>query len=500
MVNNYKISNVSTISDHNNSVPRNVTLSVGSRSLDHISKCTERTTDLRTIEHTGDSKVLNECYIDLTLSKLRELDSNRNAQDQYILSRSKFLNKNLINVLMIKLRLEGNEVLNELDYEYLNSLLSWSRNDIYIMPLLEFEDRKRTDMVSSYDEFVKKMLEEKNSWIDNNIKIGISIPHMYPRRNIGGLFELFSDVDPTFVAVDFNNSRMDRPSDVTGTILKHFDQNNEENTFLYGVNVKPYKRGAENTSAWDIYMVHGAFNAIGPTHSKPRSIVLPADWNKMGRMFDSDSVEYRVIDVLLCVILGLVYAGSSLRIRNVADAVRQAQCHVCFPDACHLYHVTIYRALCVGIDQRIGISHYRIAYVPKAGYIARVNVVVRRRQLVVCTIFAECAYHQLVYLLPLVSIRYATSLYESQLELRIHSTRSRVVGVSIHVAEVTRTSCQGDRKTDDTYYGFEKILHISILVYIRFYNSLSLMHLCHMHPVSLPCKDRTAAFHRRVLL
>ena len=119
---------------------------------------------------------------------------------------------------------------------------------------------------------------------------------MYPRRNIGGLFELFSDVDPTFVAVDFNNSRMDRPSDVTGTILKHFDQNNEENTFLYGVNVKPYKRGAENTSAWDIYMVHGAFNAIGPTHSKPRSIVLPADWNKMGRMFDSDSVEYRVID------------------------------------------------------------------------------------------------------------------------------------------------------------------------------------------------------------
>ena len=296
MVNNYKISNVSTISNHNNSVPRNVTLSVGSRSLDHISKCTERTTDFRTIEHTSDSKVLNECYIDLTLSKLRELDSNRNAQDQYILSRSKFLNKNLINVLMIKLRLEGNEVLNDLDYEYLNSLLSWSRNDIYVMPLLEFEDKKRTDMVSSYDEFVKKMLEEKNSWIDNNIKIGISIPHMYPRRNIGGLFEIFSDADPTFVAVDFNNSRMDRPSDVTGTILKHFDQKNEENTFLYGVNVKPYKRGAENTSAWDIYMVHGAFNAIGPTHSKPRSIVLPADWNKMGRMFDSDSVEYRVID------------------------------------------------------------------------------------------------------------------------------------------------------------------------------------------------------------
>jgi len=89
---------------------------------------------------------------------------------------------------------------------------------------------------------------------------------------------------------------MDRPSDVTGTILRHFKNEDEENTFLYGVNVKPYKRGAENTSAWDIYMVHGSFNAIGPTHSKPRPMALPGDWNNMGRIFDPESVEYRAID------------------------------------------------------------------------------------------------------------------------------------------------------------------------------------------------------------
>lgn len=295
MVQKYDISDVSIINDYAVSHPRNVTLKVGGRSLDRITKCTERTTDLRTIDNVEGKKVLNECYIDLSLTKLRELDSNRSAQDQYIYSRSKFLDKRMINVLMVKLRLEGNDTLDDLDYEYLNALLSWKSNDIFVMPILEFEDKSRTDMVSFYDDFVRKMLEEKDYWT-SNINVGMSIPHMYPRRSLENLFEIYADEKPTFIAVDFNNSRMDHPSDVTGTILRHFQKENEEKVFLYGVNVKPYKRGAGNASAWDIYMVHGSFNAIGSTHSKPRAMNVPGDWNSMGRIFDPESVEYRVID------------------------------------------------------------------------------------------------------------------------------------------------------------------------------------------------------------
>lgn len=297
MVSKYSISNVSIVEGSPEfSSPRNVTLEANGHKLDHLSKCTERTTDVQTLKNTADGKVLNECYIDLSLNKLRELDSDRSAQDQYILNRSKFLNNNLINVLMVKLRVEGNQTLVDADYEYLNSLLSWSRNDIYVMPLLEFEDKKRTDRVEMYDSFVKRMLEEKKSWISDDVNIGMSIPQIYPRRNIADLFKLYSDEAPTFIAVDFNNSRMDKPSDITGTLLKHFNTLKEEKFFMYGVNVKPYKRGAENTSAWDIYMVHGAFNAIGPTHSKPRAMVLPGDWSNIGRIFDSETVEYKVID------------------------------------------------------------------------------------------------------------------------------------------------------------------------------------------------------------
>ena len=297
MVVKYRIGNVSIVEGSPEfSSPRNVTLEANGHKLDHLSKCIERTTDTQTLKNTADGKVLNECYIDLSLNKLRELDSDRSAQDQYILNRSKFLNNNLINVLMVKLRIEGEQTLVDADYDYLNALLSWSRNDIYVMPLLEFEDKSRTDRIEMYDSFVNRMLKEKKSWISDDVNIGVSIPQIYSRRKIEDLFKLYSDEDSTFIAVDFNNGRMDKPSDITGTLLKHFNTLKEEKFFMYGVNVKPYKRGAENTSAWDIYMVHGAFNAIGPTHSKPRTMVLPGDWSSIGRIFDPETVEYKVID------------------------------------------------------------------------------------------------------------------------------------------------------------------------------------------------------------
>jgi hypothetical protein len=65
---------------------------------------------------------------------------------------------------------------------------------------------------------------------------------------------------------------------------------------MYGVNVKPYKKGAENSPAWDICTVHRSFNAIGPTHSKPRPMILPGDWGNAGRIFDSEEITYPKID------------------------------------------------------------------------------------------------------------------------------------------------------------------------------------------------------------
>lgn len=297
MVRKYEITNPQYASESSaSSIPKNVTLHVGGRSLDHFSKCTERTTDIRTLENVPGNKVLNECYIDLTLAKLRELDSDSEAQDRYILSRSKFLDRGMINVVVIKLRLEEGDTLDEMDYGYLNNLLSWRRNDIYLMPILDFgKSIDRGYRISSYETFVTRMLDMKDSWMDSNMNIGMSVPDFVPRRYIDSLFRFYDDCGATFIGVDFNNKRMDKPSEVTGTILNHFARIDEEKTFLYGINVKPYKRG-NDTSAWDIYLTHGSFNAIGPTHTKAHAISAPENWDNLGRIFDESDVSYQRVD------------------------------------------------------------------------------------------------------------------------------------------------------------------------------------------------------------
>ncbi len=295
MAQRYEIGDVSTIDGRKDSAPRNVTLRAGGRSISHISKCTERLTDFRTVRSSGDGKVLNECYLEMSLPKLRELGGNRFADDMFVLNRARFLDSDLVNVIVVKLHLWGDDRLEDKDYDCLNSLLSWDLNSIYVMPMLEFHGRERKDMVSTYESFVKEMLERKSSWI-GGINIGMSIPRIYPRRSTDSLFDLYSDEKPTFVAVDFNNSCMDRPSDCTGAIMEHFRQEKEENVFLYGINVRPYKGGGDGASAWDVYMAHGSFNAIGPAHPKSGMMPLPDDWSDLGRIFDPGSVEYRTID------------------------------------------------------------------------------------------------------------------------------------------------------------------------------------------------------------
>ncbi len=298
MAGKYTISDVCVApNDIGSSLVKNVKLSVNGRSISNISKCTERTTDSKTLEMLGDGRAINECYIDLTLDKLRELDGDRYAQERYIMSRSKFLDKGMINVLVVKLQVALGQKLETQDYEYLNALLNWGRNDIFLMPIIDYTDESiRVTKPDLYLDFVKTMLDEKESWIRPGCNIGMSVPVYFPRAQISKLFDVYSDEKPTFVAVDFNNSRMDKPGDTVGTILKHFKNENEEKTFFYGINVKPYKKGQENTSAWDIYLAHGSFNAIGPTHTKPHAIIAPAEWGKMGRIFDQESVQYTTVD------------------------------------------------------------------------------------------------------------------------------------------------------------------------------------------------------------
>ena len=59
MVNKYHISNVSIVEGSPDySAPHNVILEANGHTLNHLSKCVERTTDIQTLTHTFDGMVL----------------------------------------------------------------------------------------------------------------------------------------------------------------------------------------------------------------------------------------------------------------------------------------------------------------------------------------------------------------------------------------------------------------------------------------------------------
>ena len=293
----YQICEVRTYEGDKRSDAKNVLLRVGNKKSNAVGKSVERTTDLKTLRSSAKNSI-NECYIDLTLDKLREIDSDQYLHESYIKNRSRFLDEDNIRLFVIKLKINQGQSIDKLDYEYLLSLLSNRSNDLPLMPILEFGENVETPLqISQYNNFVDNVLEMRENYprLEN---IAISVPIYFPRRQIDKLFEKYDDIKPTFVAMDLNNKRVDSISNTKfDTIKAHFLSENQENTFLYGINVKPYKNGGNSTSALDVQSIHWSFNAIGPTHHKfVKRLIITTDWMGAGRVYDSDELHYTRLD------------------------------------------------------------------------------------------------------------------------------------------------------------------------------------------------------------
>ncbi|MCQ2071431.1 MAG: hypothetical protein MJZ68_09905, partial [archaeon] len=290
MTGNYTISDVETFDD-GPSVIRNVRLSVNGRSLGNLSRCTEATIDSETLERLGNGGVLNEYYFDLSLDKLRALGDNRSAQDGYIRTRFVPSDRDTVNVFIVKLKVDVGQRIEPSDITYLTSLLERPRNDIYLMPVIDYADTfPREDRPRMYLDFVRSMLEEKRSWSDGNV--GMSVPIYFNGSGIGPLMDVYGDEKPTFVAVDLDNTCPDVSGNVIGPLLRRFEEEHEERTFLYGVNVKPYRKGKEHSPAWDVFMACRSFNAVGSPHVCPDTFTVPAEWFEWERIFDQDTLSY----------------------------------------------------------------------------------------------------------------------------------------------------------------------------------------------------------------
>lgn len=243
--------------------------------------------------------LINEIYLRMDLETLRRLDDDPEELKRYISRHSRFLlYDDLVNIFFIRLTLNEKDEIEKKDIEYLNGLLLYQLNDIYVMPILEFRGEiDKPKRIEIYNNFVKSLLQEKNT-SRPDLRVAITVPAYYPRRRLDTLFSLFSDEnkEPTLVVVDFANQRPTDPSriGIIPTVNNYFLENGVEKYFIYGLNVKPHKKGQFDPIAEEILLVESGFNAIGAAYKtgEVRVIIPPQKWEHLNKLFDRGDYKY----------------------------------------------------------------------------------------------------------------------------------------------------------------------------------------------------------------
>ena len=299
MVDNYRVSDVHIFEGE--VFMRAATLSASEKSQKNIGRAVDRSIDKkvynRHIPRLGN--YINESYINIDIENLRQIDNDDVKRASFIGNNTKFLDKNLLNIFFIKLIIRSNEQIKESDLEYLNQMLMWEMNDIYVMPTLEFDDSVgRPDRVRIYSDFVARMLEMKDRLVPGKLNVGLSVPLYFSKKQIGELFSLYRNepVAPTFVSIDYGNTRVSDPKQMGKvlTTIKQFRENNEEKYFMYALNARPYKRGETHPIAEDLGLAKTGFNGFGGPHYPPAPRYVPpaTEWSQLGKIFENYDHRY----------------------------------------------------------------------------------------------------------------------------------------------------------------------------------------------------------------
>ncbi|MBO4357803.1 MAG: hypothetical protein J5813_06545, partial [Candidatus Methanomethylophilaceae archaeon] len=246
MVNKYSVDDTQIYNEE--AFMRVATLSVSDKKQKTIAKSLDhRWLDRKVFDSiTSSNNVINEIYLNMDLDQLRALSNDDILFENYIRTNSSFINAGALNVLFINLKV-GAEMPDSDDITYLNHILTWGTNDIYLMPILQFNGVERREEIDHYADFVTKMIECKNSMVPGNLNLGISIPSFYRYKQLDKLLSLYDveNTEPTFVSIDFSRTGFDdtKRIGIVNTINTHFKENKVEDYFLYGFNVRTYRRG-----------------------------------------------------------------------------------------------------------------------------------------------------------------------------------------------------------------------------------------------------------------
>lgn len=230
-------------------------------------------------ELTRDGSELNEIYIELTLDKLRKLDRNERRQTAFIAQKLRFLERQRINMVVIRLRLSEGQSLRENDTLYLWDLLSLPSNDILVVPLVEDADPER--QYDTYEEFAQSFIRVYDSYGSGNL--ACTIPHFAHHSRIPDLITHFEEVQTPVFVYDFGGRRPLPKYPNLGALHRGASERFGDDYFLAGLDIKPYKSSRDVVGADDLGVFAYGFNSTGRRHSVQRIPPAVAEFIRIHR-------------------------------------------------------------------------------------------------------------------------------------------------------------------------------------------------------------------------
>lgn len=250
-----------------------------------------------------------EVFMRIDLVRLRAIDSDPDARQAFIDSRfppniaaDGAYRTRLIPIIILVVDINVGDKLLDTDIDYINDILTWVSNKIYVTPILRFADEiNRSDRIKFYEDFVKRLLISKKT-LPSGIRAAASVPTLFPPTKIPGILEKYSGENkpPSFVVIDFDRNRMtsSRMIGATNGVRRYFrkEDGEEPKYAVYAFNVKPYKKGTEASLAEDIGCYLSGISVIGDSYrmSPANKIYIPPALNlsDLPKIFDVDSYKY----------------------------------------------------------------------------------------------------------------------------------------------------------------------------------------------------------------
>lgn len=248
-----------------------------------------------------------EIFMRLDLNTLRAIDNNSDTQEEFINARfppsiaaESVFNGRLMPIIFLMIDIKAGDKLEDRDIEYVNDILTWVSNKIYVVPILKFtDDINRDNRMKFYFDFVKKLLDEKKS-ISDKVRAAISIPSFCKGSKVSEVFGLYKDENeaPSLTVIDFERNRISSSKiiGVVTNVIRQYNEAKEEKFAIYGFNVKPFKKGVEAPLAEDMGCFLSGVSSIGNTYRLNNQskvfVPIPKDFTDLPRIFSSGDYKY----------------------------------------------------------------------------------------------------------------------------------------------------------------------------------------------------------------